>query len=96
MSRIEEIRKEKFAWASIAGASAEPVELIEVDGRKAILTCGCPDPFYLDDATVNVVVYDAPAFALKRPSNPRTQAEQDRLDQEYRNRPVRHGWRGSR
>lgn len=44
----------EFAWASIGGADAEPVELIERDGRKGILTIGCPDPFWLDDETAGI------------------------------------------
>lgn len=42
-------KKSIFVWASIAGADPEPVELTEVDGRRAIYTCGCGDPFFLDD-----------------------------------------------
>lgn len=47
-------RKAKFCWASIAGADPEPVELVRIDGRPAIYTCGCADPFYLDDRAVPV------------------------------------------
>lgn len=42
-------RKTEFWWASIAGADPEPVEKTEVDGRPAVYTCGCADPFFLDD-----------------------------------------------
>lgn len=42
-------RKTEFRWASIGGADPEPVELVEIDGRQAVYTCGCGDPFYLDD-----------------------------------------------
>jgi hypothetical protein len=47
-------RKAKFCWASIAGADPEPVEMVRIDGRPAIYTCGCADPFYLDDKSVPV------------------------------------------
>lgn len=47
-------RKAKFCWASIAGADPEPVEMVSIDGRAAIYTCGCADPFYLDDASMPV------------------------------------------
>lgn len=47
-------RKAKFCWASIAGSDPEPVELVSIDGRRAIYTCGCADPFYLDDASMPV------------------------------------------
>lgn len=47
-------RKAKFCWASIAGSDPEPVELGLVNGRHAIYTCGCADPFYLDDKAVPV------------------------------------------
>lgn len=49
-------RKAKFCWASIAGADPEPVEMVSIDGRAAIYTCGCADPFYLDDASMPVRV----------------------------------------
>lgn len=54
MSDSTMLRKTKFYWASIAGADPEPVELIEIDGRKAIYTCGCGDPFFLDDADTKI------------------------------------------
>ena len=41
-------RKTEFYWASIGGADPEPVELVEIDERKAVYTCGCGDPFFLD------------------------------------------------
>lgn len=47
-------RKAKFCWASIAGADPEPVELVRIDGRLAIYTCGCADPFYLNDVSMPV------------------------------------------
>lgn len=47
-------RKAEFYWASIGGADPEPVELVVIDGRRAVYTCGCGDPFFLDDKTVRV------------------------------------------
>lgn len=49
-------RKAQFCWASIAGADPEPVELVRIDGRLAIYTCGCADPFFLNDKSVPVRV----------------------------------------
>lgn len=42
-------RKTEFYWASIAGAEPEPVELCTINGRRAVYTFGCGDPFFLDD-----------------------------------------------
>lgn len=47
-------RKTSFYWASIEGADPEPVELVLIDGRRAIYTCGCNDPFFLDDKDVKI------------------------------------------
>lgn len=49
-------RKAEFYWASVAGADPEPVELVIIDGRKAIYTCGCGDPFFLDDKAVKITL----------------------------------------
>lgn len=58
MTAIE--RKTEFWWASIAGADPEPVERCEIDGRPAVYTCGCADPFYLDekDCPVRFLMWD--------------------------------------
>lgn len=103
-------RKTVFGWASIAGADAEPVELIEVDGRKGLFTLGCADPFWLDDESAGIIVF---ANSLKRPDNPETQEVREAKQKSYEwhrdhanhgpdcdaadcTRRYRHGWRGSR
>lgn len=75
------IRKTEFAWASIAGADAEPVELIEDNGRKGLLTIGCRDPFWLDDKAAGILVYNG--TPLQRPSNPETQEQRDLREKTY-------------
>jgi hypothetical protein len=74
-------RKTNFVWVSIAGADAEPAELIETDGRKGILTIGCQDPFWLDDKTAGIIVYDGDS--LIRPNNPETQEQRDLRERIY-------------
>lgn len=74
-------RKDKFAWASIAGSNPEPVELVDVDGRKALLTIGCQDPFWLDDESAGIVVYTGTPLA--RPDNPETQDQRDGREAKY-------------
>ncbi len=78
------IRKTHFGWASIAGADPEPVELIETDGRKGVLTTGCADPFWLDDEAAGIVVYDG--SPLERPKNPETQGQRDLREAKYRSK----------
>ena len=87
------VRKAEFVWASIAGADAEPVEIIEESGRKGILTTGCADPFWLDDETAGVVIY---ANWLARPDRLTTLEEQAKADALYKARQESHGWRGPR
>jgi hypothetical protein len=99
----ETIRKASFAWASIAGADPEPVELIDEKtfmgrgspSRKGVLTTGCQDPFWLDDEAAGVVLY---VNELKRPLNPETQEQRDTRDAAYRAQraAARHCWRGPR
>ena len=92
--KAEQQRKTLFAWASIAGADAEPVELIEQDGRKGVLTFGCPDPFWLDDDVAGVVVY---ANDLSRPKSPETPEQQAERQAKYEaKKPYGHSWRGPR
>jgi len=88
--------KDKFKWASIAGADPEPVEVIEVEGRLGIYTIGCEDPFWLDDKSAQIVLY---ANSLDRPPNPETQEQRDAKEALYlaeRASGKRHGWRGPR
>jgi len=88
------LRKTAFAWASIAGADPEPVELIEEDGRKGVLTIGCADPFWLDDPAAGVCLW---ANTLVRPPNFETQEQRDAREAKYRaERAGKHGWRGPR
>ena len=106
-----EQRKTTFAWASIAGADPEPVELVEVNGRKGAYTLGCADPFWLDEGVVAVFGNE-----LRRPKNPETaeimEAKQKAYDWHRENSKHgpyceaagcvgarlegRHGWRGPR
>jgi hypothetical protein len=101
-SRTASIRKAAFAWASIAGADPEPVELIDENtfmgrgspDRKGVLTTGCQDPFWLDDETAGVVLY---VNALSRPENLEDQGQRDIREAEYRRRrATAHSWRGPR
>lgn len=64
------LRKAKFCWASIAGADPEPVELTRIDGRPAIYTCGCADPFYLDDTSVPVRLGRSEAISQNGDASP--------------------------
>lgn len=75
-------RKTEFAWASIAGADPEPVELIEKDNRKGLYTIGCEDIFWLDDESAGIVVYDG--NPLTRPSNPETQEQREAREAKFR------------
>ncbi len=87
-------RKATFAWASIGGADPEPVEVIEENGRKGILTIGCQDPFWLDDAAAGVVLYVNP---LDRPTNPEIPEQRDARNAAYEaGKRVYHSWRGPR
>ena len=101
-------RKSQFAWASIAGAQAEPVEITEVDGRPAVYSCGCADPFFLDEpdcpvelgtgyrypwAEGSVFTPEADKF-LVRPVVVET-SERLAAEKAYAKRK-RHGWRGPR
>lgn len=82
----------KFAWASIAGADPEPVEISEHEGKMCIYTLGCGDPFFMDDP--NLVFY---VNQLERPDNLLTQDQIDEKEREWRkSNSVKHGWRGPR
>ncbi len=86
-------RASPFAWASIAGANPEPVEISEVDGRPCVYTTGCGDPFFMDDPSVVLYVDD-----LERPDNLLTQEQVDERERQWRldaSRPS-HRWRGPR
>lgn len=80
-----------FAWASIAGADAEPVEIVDIEGRSAVFTLGCPDPFWMDQGFV--VVY---ANKLDRPLNPETDKQREAREAKWRASKSGHGWRGPR
>lgn len=86
--------KTTFAWASIAGADPEPVEVIERDGRKGVLTIGCADPFWLDDESAGVRL---DWNTLRRPALIQTVAEKNAAEVRYGLRSAGfHGWRGPR
>lgn len=80
MSEIS--RKTHFAWASIAGADAEPVELVMIDGRDGLYTLGCADPFWLDDSSAGIVVYGG--SPIDRPEHPETQQQRDLRESIYK------------
>lgn len=85
-------RKAEFVWVQVAGAKPEPGEIVEIDGRKAVLTIGCADPFFLDDPAKLVEIHYATMY---RPTDVTTMTEQ----REYAARRIaegRHGWRGAR
>lgn len=91
-------RKTKFAWASIAGADYEPVELVTNNGRKAMYTLGCADPFWLDEKVPEIIIYKGEnEYPLRRPDAIQTQVEKDKAEREYAEyRKGHHGWRGPR
>lgn len=80
-----------FAWASIAGANPEPVEISEVEGRPCLYTIGCEDAFFLDDPTVLLYVDE-----LDRPDNLMTQDQVEEEERKWRSAKRSHGWRGPR
>ncbi len=85
-------RTSPFAWASIAGADPEPVELTEVDGKPCVYTLGCQDAFLLSDPTVTLY-----ADELVRPRNLLTQEQADEKERQWRLEASReHSWRGPR
>lgn len=84
----------QFTWASIAGAEPEPVEIIVRDGRKGILTCGCADPFWLDDESIDIRLS---WNTMVRPATVLTEEERVIFQRRYEIRSAgSHGWRGSR
>lgn len=92
-------RKAEFWWASVAGAEPEPVEVIEENGRRGILTIGCPDPFWLDDATVVVRLNSAPMTRLPGVYTTEEEAAAARaayLRGSGHGSPKSHAWRGPR
>lgn len=103
-------RKTEFWWASIAGADPEPVEKTQINGRPCVYTCGCADPFYLDDRDNPVrlgAVRNVPGMdelrldfrskePIERPSLA-DKAEAAEISRYYHPRRMpRHGWRGPR
>lgn len=98
--------KSQFFWASIAGADSEPVEVTKLDGRKVAYTCGCADPFYLDDRDCPVVLLlsdddeDGKPSPMERLPTPAMtkRAEDTWLRKARRDRAagMHHGWRGPR
>jgi hypothetical protein len=93
--------KVKFYWASIAGADPEPVEIIEIAGRKAVITIGCSDPFFLDDTMISIRIdKNMMERPHKRGFQTAEEAEAARLAYEQQPKTQRyhqtHGWRGPR
>ena len=88
-------RETEFRWASIAGADVEIVELIEQDGRRGILTIGCPDPFWLGEQGPGVVLF---ANWIRRPEHFETEEARAIREAEYERYRLsrQHGWRGPR
>lgn len=96
--------KSQFYWASIAGADSEPVEVTKVDGRRVAYTCGCADPFYLDDPDnpVQLLLEEGddkpePMDRLPTPAmKKRAAASYERKLRRDRAAGIHHGWRGPR
>lgn len=84
-------RVSPFAWASIAGANPEPVEISETSGRPCLYTIGCEDAFFLDDPTVLLYVDE-----LDRPENLMTKEQVEEEERKWRSAKRSHGWRGPR
>lgn len=104
-------RKSRFFWASVAGADPEPVEVTEIDGRQVAYTCGCADPFYLDDSACPVVLgrmgssvsagkewrYFTPESPKQLERYPLVKSlENERQEAERRYVKGAHRWRGPR
>lgn len=103
-------RKTEFYWASIAGADPEPVELATVDGRQAVYTCGCADPFFLDsdpvalgaarympgDSSSTRLDLRKPIEPLERPLLANKEEAAEIARHYHPPTKVAHGWRGPR
>ena len=112
MSEPANKAKSQFYWASIAGADPEPVEVSKLDGRRVAYTCGCADPFFLDEKDCPVRLgterlspsgtsrllldFKGAPTPMERPEIP-DKGEAAILDQVFHRRPpAKHGWRGPR
>ena len=105
-------RKAEFYWASIGGANPEPVEKCLIDGRPAVYTLGCNDPFYLDGpdcpvvlGEINSIVVGGLGFLILDTDNP-TPMERPATLEDSREKMEKaekdyeksgpHSWRGPR
>ena len=88
-------RKTEFWWASIHGADPEPVEKTEHEGRPCVYTCGCADPFYLDEGAI-LFVRTHPLGKLDRPEHPSKHLAERAATPIWRQGHPYHSWRGPR
>lgn len=97
--------KSEFWWASIAGANCEPVEVTTLDGRRVAYTCGCNDPFYVDEPTCPCVLVPTYEYRgngvssrgpMVRNLTPKQAEDQLRREREQRRIAESHRWRGDR
>ena len=89
--------KSEFWWATIAGADCEPVEVTTLNGKRVAYTCGCGDPFPLDEPDSVCVLVDGPE---RRPLTPAQELaakeERERQMEADRKKGIKHSWRGPR
>jgi len=100
---MSEERKTEFWWATIAGADCEPVEVVTVEGKRLAYTCGCGDPFHLDqpDCPCILVASQAARFGdeggpMLRPLTPKQEKNAFRRKQRQLAEMRAHSWRGPR
>ena len=54
-----------FRWVSVAQSEPEPAALEIKDGRRVVYTCGCPDPFFIDEPHCPCVLVEEPRHWLR-------------------------------
>lgn len=108
----ELVAKTKFYWASVAHAEPEVVEVVVENGQRVAYTCGCEDPFFLDEPNCQLVLgrhvteviggkvwelFDPERpLALTRPSGRKKSAAAMKAAQTAYEKSGPHRWRGPR
>jgi hypothetical protein len=102
---VSDKNKSEFWWASIAGANCEPVEVTMIDGKRVAYTCGCGDPFYIDEPEclcVLIPVYEYRGNGVDsygpmvRVLTPKQEKRQEAKERRINRELARHRWRGQR
>lgn len=69
--------KAEFYWAIVGDASPEPVAVVTENGRRVAYTCGCADPFVIDEGRIELIpdTHDPrsilPAHPMRIPLTPK-------------------------